>query len=338
MQTKRILILFLTGIAFSLKAQDRISLEQCYASAEKNHPLQAQIDLLNRKTGLELTLLDKQKLPELRLDAQATYQSDVVALPVNLPQNMQIDPPNQEQWKTTFTARQLLYNGGLIHRQKNIKKATSEVQKQEIKVTIYRLKKQINQLYFSILKLDKNREILQKNSLQLEQKIQEIQHRIKRGVVPETAADPLQIKRLELRQKISSLRNSKRQLQEKLGLLTGLDMAGKHLDLPDVYISENREERPEIALFDLQKQVLTQQEQLLKKQRYPKLIAFGTGGAGNPGLNMLDNSTQAFYIVGAKLQWQIFDWNTRKTQRQALAVNREIIDNQKQIFNWKILI
>ena len=35
-----------------------------------------------------------------------------------------------------------------------------------------------------------------------------------------------------------------------------------------------------------------------------------TGGYGNPGLNMLDNSFQTFYTVGVKLYWNVFDWNT----------------------------
>ena len=30
-------------------------------------------------------------------------------------------------------------------------------------------------------------------------------------------------------------------------------------------------------------------------------MGFGTGGYGNPGLNMLDNSFQPYYLVGLKL-------------------------------------
>ena len=32
-------------------------------------------------------------------------------------------------------------------------------------------------------------------------------------------------------------------------------------------------------------------------------MGFATGGYGNPGLNVLDNSFQAFYTVGIKLDW-----------------------------------
>lgn len=65
------------------------------------------------------------------------------------------------------------------------------------------------------------------------------------------------------------------------------------------------------------------------------LSAFGTGGVGNPGLNMLDNSEQGFYMVGLKAKWNVFDWGATKKQRQALAINKEINDNQQQVFQWK---
>lgn len=47
---------------------------------------------------------------------------------------------------------------------------------------------------------------------------------------------------------------------------------------------------------------------------------------------MLDNSFQPFYLLGLKLSWNVFDWNIKKTQREALAVNKDIIDNETEIF------
>jgi hypothetical protein len=41
--------------------------------------------------------------------------------------------------------------------------------------------------------------------------------------------------------------------------------------------------------------------------------AFGLAGYGNPGLNMLDNSFQAFYMFGVKAGI-LFDWNKSKNR------------------------
>ena len=71
---------------------------------------------------------------------------------------------------------------------------------------------------------------------------------------------------------------------------------------------------------------------MLQKNRLPKVYGFAQGGYGNPGLNMLDNSFQAFYYVGLKLNWNVFDWNKTKKQTQALELNKQIIESEREEF------
>jgi len=40
-------------------------------------------------------------------------------------------------------------------------------------------------------------------------------------------------------------------------------------------------------------------------------------------------------MAGLKLQWNAFDFGANKKQRQAIAINKDIIANQKQIFEWQ---
>jgi len=328
---------FLLAILFAtitIQAQESLSLNDCYKAAEKNYPQQAKKELLDTQLALEQEVLATQKLPKFDLGAQATYQSDVVSLPISIP-NMDIESLSQEQWKATLTASQLIYNGGLIDLQKNINEATSNAKQQEIDVQFHQIKSQINQLYFSVLLIDQTKTVLQKNIEQLQDKISEIESRIKHGVVPENATESLQVKVLELQQKTTEINATRQQLVDKLGLVIGQNISKTtQLNVPEIFMSEHQNKRPEIALFDLQKEVISQNANLLSKKNYPKISAFGTGGVGNPGLNILDNATQEFYIVGAKLQWNVFDWNANKKQCQALAINKDIIDNQQDVFEW----
>jgi outer membrane protein TolC len=85
-------------------------------------------------------------------------------------------------------------------------------------------------------------------------------------------------------------------------------------------------------LFQLKKEEIESSESLIAKQRAPKLMGFATGGYGNPGLNMLDNSFQPYYIFGLKLDWNVLDWNANKKQREALAINKEVIDTDTEVF------
>ena len=90
--------------------------------------------------------------------------------------------------------------------------------------------------------------------------------------------------------------------------------------------------RPELGLYSLQKKEIEQQQNLLSKSLVPELNGFATGGYGNPGLNMLENDFTSYYIVGLKLNWNAFDWNGNKKQRQALDYSKELIDNQEEVF------
>ena len=96
--------------------------------------------------------------------------------------------------------------------------------------------------------------------------------------------------------------------------------------------------RPELELFQLKKEEIEGNEALIMKQHLPKILGFATGGCGNPGLNMLDNSFQPFYVVGVKLNWQVFDWNSNKKQRESLSINKDIIDIESETFKLNTTI
>ena len=82
----------------------------------------------------------------------------------------------------------------------------------------------------------------------------------------------------------------------------------------------------------MKKEQIDTNETLLSKQNAPKIMSFATGGYGNPGLNMLDNSFQPYYLVGVKLNWTVFDWNANKKQRESLKINKEIVDTEESVF------
>ena len=98
-------------------------------------------------------------------------------------------------------------------------------------------------------------------------------------------------------------------------------------------VNDKNIKRPELDLFHLKKEAIKTSENLILKQNAPNLVGFATGGYGNPGLNMLDNSFQTFYQVGIKLNWTVFDWNSNKKERESLLINKDIINNEVEIFN-----
>ena len=94
----------------------------------------------------------------------------------------------------------------------------------------------------------------------------------------------------------------------------------------------SKNNRPELQLFDLQNEQIEISKTAISKNNLPKLKAFGQAGYGNPGLNMLDNSFQTFYMVGLKANWNVFDWNKSKTDKEILSVSENIIAAEKETF------
>jgi outer membrane protein TolC len=143
-------------------AQQTLTLEECYALAEKNYPLAKQTALLDERTKSEIKVLEKEKLPKLDLNAQATYQSDVIEFPLEIP-NSTVEPPNNDQYRATIDANQLIYNGGSIAAKTRLKSAELATQQQQVAVNLYTLKSRINQNYFSVLLFQEQEKLLLSN-------------------------------------------------------------------------------------------------------------------------------------------------------------------------------
>ena len=330
---KKIIVIICLAIPIFAEAQTTLSLEDCYALANTNYPLAKQNALLQQKSDLETEALNTGKLPKIDLNAQATYQSAVTQLPIALP-NVTINPPNKDQYKATVDFSQLLYNGGLIDASAKIKEAQTKLQQQQTEVSLYQLKSRINQLYFSALLLQERHNLLADKDKQLDSKIKEVKAGVKFGAILPASEKVLEAEKIKIKQQLTEIRFDKNRALQSLSLLTYSTIDEKitlvQPKTTTVYTSENN--RPELKLFDLQNEQINLSKSLITKNNLPKVNAFGQAGYGNPGLNMLDNSFQPFYIVGVKANWNVFDWNKSKTEQQALTVSEAIVTTEKETF------
>jgi len=320
-------------IALNIFSQEKLSLEQCYTLAEKNYPLAKQNDLLLKQNTIDLEIINIEKLPKLDFLVQASYQSDVTSLPFSIPVTT-VEPPNKDQYKATVSINQLIYDGGFINASLTEKSTSLKTQQKQVEVNLYRLKEQVNQFYFSILLLQEKSALLLAKKKQLETTLNEVKAGIKFGVLLPNSDSILQAELLKIDQQLMEVGLNKTSLMTTLSMLIGIPVSQNIIfDNPEINTKLNHEiERPELELFQLQKENIDASEQLIDKKNSPKLSGFATGGYGNPGLNMLDNSFQTYYIAGIKLNWNVFDWNSTKKQRQSLQVNKEIIDSEQEVF------
>jgi outer membrane protein TolC len=96
--------------------------------------------------------------------------------------------------------------------------------------------------------------------------------------------------------------------------------------------------RPEMKLFDLQMNRLDATKKLSTSKLLPKISVFGQAGYGRPGLNMLDPDFKDWYFVGAKVSWNVWNWNLSKNEKKIADIQKEIIVSQKETFDKNIRI
>ena len=330
MKTKFLFGLFFLAITFGY-GQHTISLEECYGNLKENYPLVKKQAILEQQKKADFSVIKAKTLPQLHLNAQATYQSEVTEVPFP---NSGIEPLNKDQYKATLTANQLLYNGGKIKETQDLQNITYSRKHQEVEVNLYQLKQRVNQLYFSILLLDDQTILLDTRDQQLRVKLSEIKSGIKNGVLLPVSDKIIEAEILKIAQQKEEVKNNKSKLVSSLSLLIGAPVNTETVfQKPLISIIENETlNRPELELFSLQKQELEKQKNVLSKELMPELVGFATGGYGNPGLNMLKNNFESYYIVGLKLNWNVFDWNSNKRKREVINFSKEIIDTQEEIF------
>jgi len=328
----RIFLIIVFIIPFTVAAQETLTLDECFDLVSNNYPLAKQSGLYQNQLQFDIEALQKGKLPKLDVNAQATYQSDVTSLPIQLP-NLTIEPPNKDQYRATLDVNQLIYNGGLIDATSKVKEATSKVNQQQVNVILYGLKNQINSMYLSVLLLQENQALLSAKEEQLKSRIEEVRAGVKYGSLLASSEQVLQAELLKIKQQFVELSYNRSALVQRLSLLIGKELSEDvNLARPEVLLTESESNRPELQLFDLQKEQIDFSSKLISKSNLPKINAFAQGGYGNPGLNMLDNSFNTFYMTGIKLNWNVFDWNKTKTQKQSLEINKDIVNTQKATF------
>ena len=328
---KKIILFIAITFSFSVFGQQSITLDDCYNLLETNYPLINQRQLLAKQNQLDTEVINNGKLPQFNLEAQATYQSDITQVPL---QNSPIKPLNKDQYRATFSVNQLIYNGGLTDASLKVKMAQLKSNQKQIDVSIHQLKQQINQLYFSILLAEETNSLLEAKKTQLLTKLDEVRSGIRYGVLLPDSNSTLETEMLKIEQQFIEVESTKSTLIESLSALIGQNLKDDTEFKKPLIENQFQADinRPELDLFQYKKEEIESSESLISKQNAPKLNGFVTGGYGNPGLNMLDNSFQPFYIFGIKLNWNVFDWNTNKKKREALAINKDIIDNQTEIF------
>lgn len=330
----------LPGLFANAQSNEPLTIETCYALARQNYPMARQLELIDKSTGYNIQNASKSFLPQIAINGQASYQSEVTQVPIKMP-GMNVPEISKDQYKLYADISQSVYDGGMTKLQQRSQQANGDVEKQKLEIELYKLKERINQLFFSILIIDeqlKQNEFLKKD---IQLGINKTEAGIANGTALKSTANAAKAELLKADQHAIEMNATRKGYIDMLGLFINKTLEENTMLIKPRYEQKLQEiNRPELKLYDLQNKGLNIQDKMIKAKNLPKFNLFVQGGFGRPALNFLSNKFEPYYTTGLRMSWPITGSYTTKNDKALININRRNIELQKETFllNTKIAV
>ena len=316
----------------------QLSIEACYEKARANYPLIKQYGLIEKTKEYNLSNAAKGYLPQVTFSAQATYQSDVTEIPIDLDAigltGVKIPSVSQDQYKMELALNQTLWDGGAIRSERKTLRTQAEVDQRDMDVSMYTINERVNQLYFGVLLAEAQLEQNKVLQAELRRSCEQVSSYIKNGIAQQSDLDAIRVDLLKAKQTEAQFEHTKRAYREMLSRLIGEEIGEEtRLVKPEAVRPLTKENnRPELELYQAQIRNLRAQDSRITAGMMPKLGLFVTGGYGKPGLDMFEDNFKAYYLAGVRLSWNLGSLYTVKDDRRKIQTSIRAIETQRETF------
>ena len=326
----------MAAICAGYAAHAQTTLDECIGWAYDNYPQIKEMSLIEMTKGIDLKNAAYAWLPHLNISGKATWQSEVVEMPMDIP-GMDINIPH-DQYGLTAEFTQQIWDGGTSRSQKELAEAGAEVKKTQLETNLWSIRSRVQNVFLGIILIDKQLELNRLLWESLERSSEEVKSRMEAGVALPSDLDQVSVNILSCLQQRASLDADRKSYVKILGLLTGRDMTDVELAVPQDavnYVDDGArdfETRPEMAFYAAQLKQNEFQRRQLNTLISPKLNLSLQGGYGRPGMNMLSGDFSGYFVAGLKLQWNIGALYTRGMDKRKVNADAQKIDLTRKSF------
>jgi outer membrane protein TolC len=342
----RAVALFLVGLLPVARAaatqrpvdgRDTVRLRDLHAAARQADPRQRQIGLYRAIAERRLRNLAAERLPSLSTEGMAQYQSVVTEIPTAVPGAVPPQLPH-DTYDARLLAQQRLYDPSLAPR-RGVEQAQLAEAEAQVDVGTYALRVDVDEAFFSAALMQARGDELDAVIADLEAQLRVAQSRVREGTALPSEAALLQAELLRRRQDQQELAAGRRAALAVLSTLTGRTIGlNDSLALPDlaqaVLAARGAAERarPEYERFVRTRERLAAQSIALDAQTKPRVVAYARAGYGKPGLDFLNTGFQSYWLAGVQVQWAPWNWNVTARDREALALQQDIVAADEAAF------
>ena len=309
------------------------------AAVAVRDPRGAQRELVGRIAALRQRSIGAELRPALAVEAQAQYQSDVTSVPIRLPNGQPAVSPPHQTYDGRLGIRQTLFDPSLGSR-RAVEAALLAQNAAELDSRLYAVRAQVDELFFGALELQSREAELVSLERTLDAQLAVARARVRNGAALRGDSATLAAELLRRRQDLDDVVEERRATLEVLSDLTGRPIAlDAVLALPaDVADTSDQRvaARPELVAFARRRETLERQGSALRAELLPRLSAYARLGYGRPGLNMLSDSFDEYWLGGVQLTWTPWNWGITARRREELALQREILVTEQEALRQSI--
>ncbi|MEX0986381.1 MAG: TolC family protein [Bacteroidales bacterium] len=334
--------IFIAVMAFTLtvSAQDTLEFQKCLDDAVAFSPRLKDKQMINEEGRLTIANVQRGLYPELTMNGRASYQSDVVTLSIDQPGfTLEFPEIPHSQFGLNLDIRQTLYDGGLTRHRKYYEQAVTEAAIKNVEIDLYAFREQVAEIFFNILLLQDRLTNLEIALVNLEARENVLQSAVDHGIAETTDLQVIRVEILKMRQQYSALNANRQGALEMLAVYLGEELNDNViLEIPSLESAIPEDlKRPELEWITLQSRVLEAGKELSDVKRRPRVFAFSQAGVGMPGYNMLNDQVDSYYMVGAGIQWKIWDWNNVRREKQMLQTKQQVLNHSMETFSMNII-
>ncbi|MBK7339338.1 MAG: TolC family protein [Saprospiraceae bacterium] len=318
-------------VSSQLYSQKRYTIGQLYEWAIENAAITRGMALTEQNSDLQTRIASVANYPQISINGQSTYQSDVTSLPIKIP-NINVQETSKDQYKLVLDVQQLIYNGGIVTLQKKIVRSNADSEKQQTLVEQAKLRDRILQVYAILLSYTPQKKVLELTKDDLDRVLSKVKAQFENGISFQSHVWNLEAEIKKWEQRMIELESQRSSSIKALELYTGRDLDDNALFAEEefqVNMGDFKNLRPEWQLFQIQRSSLDLKSKSITAKRKPFVGLFAQGAYGRPGLNFLNNEFQFYYIAGVKAQWNLTPFYTTKKEKSIVELQKSMVQIQE---------
>lgn len=329
-------VFFLITIGIQSRGQT-LTIDSCYEKAKRNYPLIKQYDLVNKSEEYNLSNAGKSYLPQFSATGIAGYI--IKGLPSMVPTAAETSE-DKFQFIGIGQLNQTIWDGGATRSQKELIKTSAQVDKAEVDVALHDIRERINQLFFGVLLMNEQLQLLSILTDNLNRNLSAVKLSNENGIAYSSDVDEVKVELLKVEQRAAEIRFVREGYINMLAIMIGEPVTTSTKFEKPIAESglESSINRPELLLYQHQRNKAEAQHSLARVGYMPKIGLMGAGILIQPGVSFGAEKINSLAIAGLSFSWNTNGIYKSSTNRELTKINLDMINNQQEtfLFNTKL--